>query len=627
MGKKDDIKKKNLGSAKDAADAVKDKAEDILDAAADKAEEITDAVKDKAEEITDAVKDKAEDVIEAAEDTAEKAADAVKEKAEKLKDAAEDAAEDAEASEKKPKKHQRTPEAERERALNKVKRRKKLKYGTLATIITLVVIAAVVMVNVIVFKLDKRYNWNIDLTSKGVYQIDEQTADYLHQIKDDIRMVMLADEAQFDDYKELKVLSETLKRFETESNGKITLEYIDPTKHPEVQNLYLQNTNETATTGSVIVKCGELVRLVPYTDLLTIDSDYDYTTGQQKSETKFIGEQSLISAIIGVTDLHPVKVGLINKTGGQALYSQNEVYCYQRLSELLKKNNFETTDIDIANDEISSDYDFVILCSPCNDLTEAQVKKLSDYLNNDGKCGKSMVYFATPFVLTEQKNLGNFLAEWGVAVENAVVVETDENKGQIVNTSLQQLPMGGVPVVTYNPDALLNANYKPSAVPIVTPYHCSIRTLFEENSGRNTYPLLTTSETAAMMPLDATAESFSMDTAEKGVFNIAVETDMNFIAGGETFKSRLVTFGSPLFVDYFIGGSSTSYDNSNYFITLLNTMCGKDNVITIASKTLDPDKITITEAQAKLIRTITVFVFPAVVALIGILVYIRRRNR
>ncbi len=627
MGKKDDIKKKNLGSAKDAADAVKEKAEDILDAAADKAEEITDAVKEKAEDITDAVKDKAEDVIEAAEDTAEKAADAVSEKAEALKDAAKEAADGAEKSEKKPKKHQRTPEAERERALNKVKRRKKLKYGTLATVITLVVIAAVIMVNVIVSKLDKRYNWNIDLTSAGDYQIDEQTTDYLHQLKDDIRMVMLADEAQFDDYKELKVLSETLKRFQSESNGKITLEFIDPTKHPEVQNLYLQNTNETATTGSVIVKCGELVRLVPYTDLLTIDSDYDYTTGQQKSETKFIGEQSLISAIIGVTDLHPVKVGLINKTGGQALYHQNEQYCYQRLSELLKKNNFDATDIDIANDEISADYDFVILCSPCNDLTEAQIKKLSAFLNNDGKCGKSMVYFATPFVLTEQKNLGNFLAEWGVAVENAVIVESDDAKGQIVNTSLQQLPLSNIPVVTYNPDALLNANYKPSAVPIVTPYHCSIRTLFEENSGRNTYPLLTTSQTAALMPLDATAESFSMDKAEKGVFNVAVETDMNFIAGGETFKSRLVTFGSPLFVDYFIGGSSTSYDNSNYFITMLNTLSGKDNPITIASKTLDPAKITITEAQAKMIRTVTVFVFPAVVALIGILVYIRRRNR
>lgn len=618
MGKKKDIRK-NLGSAEAAADAVKEKAEDILDAAADKAEEITEAVKDKAEEITGAAEETAEDIADAVKDKAEKIADA----AENLKEAAEDDAD----SEKKKKKHQRTPEAERERALNKVKRRKKFKYGTLATIITLVFIAAVALINVIVYKLDQRYNWNIDLTSKGDYQIDEQTVDYLHQLKDDIKMVMLADEAQFDDYKELKVLSETLKRFQSESDGRISLEFIDPTKHPEVQNLYLSSTNETATTGSVIVKCGELVRLVPYSDLLTVDSDYDYTTGQQTSETKFIGEQSLLSAIIGVTDLHPVKVGLINKTGGQAIYHPNEQYCYQRLSELLKKNNFDTADLDIASDEISADYDFVILCSPCNDLTEAQVKKLSAYLNNDGKCGKSMVYFATPFVLTEQKNLGNFLAEWGISVEKAVIVESDDAKGQIVNTSLQQLPLSNVPVVTYNPDALLNANYKQGNVPIVTPYHCSIRTLFEENSGRVTYPLLTTSSSGALMPLDATAESFSMDKAEKGVFNVAVETDMNFIAGGETFKSRLVTFGSPLFVDYFIGGSSTSYDNSNYFITLLNTLSGKDNAITIASKTLDPAKITITEAQAKAIRTVTVFVFPAVVALIGILVYLRRRNR
>lgn len=612
MGKKDDIKKKNLGSAKAAADAVKDKAEDILEAAADKAEEITDAVKDQAE-----------DVVEAAEETAGKASDAVREKAEELKDAAED----AEKSEKKPKKHQRTPEAERERALNKVKRRKKLKHGTLATIITLVVIAAVIMVNVIVSKLDKRYNWNIDLTSAGDYQIDEQTTDYLHQLKDDIRMVMLADEAQFDDYKELKVLSETLKRFQSESNGRITLEFIDPTKHPEVQNLYLQNTSETATTGSVIVKCGDLVRLVPYTDLLTIESDYDYTTGQQKSETKFIGEQSLISAIIGVTDLHPVKVGLINTTGGQPIYTPNEQYCYQRLSDLLKKNNFDASNIDIATDEISADYDFVILCSPGTDLTEAQVKKLSAYLNNDGKCGKSMVYFASMFQKGEFKNLGNFLAEWGIRVDYSVVMESDEAKGQIVNTSLDPLPVSNVPVVTYNPDALLNAKYKPGTVPIVAPFHRAVGTLFEENSGRVTYPLLTTSQTAALMPLDAASDTFSMASAEKGVFNVAVESDMNFIAGGETFKSRLVTFGAPLFVDYFIGGSSTSYDNSNYFITMLNTMSGKDNPITIASKTLDPAKITITEAQAKMIRTVTVFVFPAVVALIGILVYIRRRNR
>ena len=50
-------------------------------------------------------------------------------------------------------------------------------------------------------------------------------------------------------------------------------------------------------------------------------------------------------------------------------------------------------------------------------------------------------------------------------------------------------------------------------------------------------------------------------------------------------------------------------------------------MITVASKSLDPTKITITEAQAKTIRNVIVFVIPAAVALIGILVYVRRRNR
>ena len=633
MGKKDDMKKKKLESAKaeleSAAEKVSDKAEDIIDAVKDKAEDAADAVKEKAEDIADAAEDKAEEIADAAEDKAEEIADAAEDKAEEIADAVNDgdADEKAEDSGKK-KKHRRTPEAERQRALKKVQRRKKFKYGTLATVITLVVIAAVVMVNAIVRVLDKRYNWNIDLTTKGLYQIDDETANYLHQLKDEISMTMLADESLFETTNQLKVLAETLKRFETESNGKIKVEYINPTTHPEVQNLYLNNTNETATQGSVVVKCGDLVRLVPFNDLITVDSDYDYTTGQPISETKFIGEQSLISAVVGVTDLHPVKIGLINKSNGQPIYHQNEQYAYQRLGELLTKNNFETTDIDISSDELSADYDMMILCSPCSDLTEAQCKKLAEYLNNDGKCGKSMIYFATPFRMTELTNLSAFLADWGLAVDNAVIVESDDAKGQIVNTSLNfQLPLAGVPVVTVAPDTMLAQNYKATGIPIVTPYHCPIRTLFSENSGRNTYPLLQTSETAAYMPMDEPADDYNMSTAEKGVFNVAVLAEQNFIANGDTFKSRLVAFGSPLFVDYFIGGSSGSYGNANYFITVLNNVSGKDNAITVASKSLDTTKISITELQAKTIRTVTVFAIPAAVALIGILVYVRRRNR
>ena len=91
-------------------------------------------------------------------------------------------------------------------------------------------------------------------------------------------------------------------------------------------------------------------------------------------------------------------------------------------------------------------------------------------------------------------------------------------------------------------------------------------------------------------------------------------------------KSQVIAFGSAWFLDYYVAGSSGSYDNANYFVSLLNTMTGKENVLTIAEKSLDTTKVTITEAQVKTIRMIIVYMIPVIVALIGIVVYVRRKN-
>jgi len=85
----------------------------------------------------------AEELTEQAQDTAE--------------EIAEEATDTAEAKKAEKKKQERTPEEEKERALNKVKRRKKWKYGALATVMTIVFVAIVVMINVIVGMLDDRF--------------------------------------------------------------------------------------------------------------------------------------------------------------------------------------------------------------------------------------------------------------------------------------------------------------------------------------------------------------------------------------------------------------------------------------------------------------------------------------
>ena len=531
-----------------------------------------------------------------------------------------------EKKEKKTKKRERTPEEEKERAQNSAARRKKMKFGTLATVITLVFIAIIVAVNVICNMLDKRFNWNIDLTSSGLYELDEQTVNYLHQLNTDVKITMLADESYFFEDKTRKIIAETMKRFQTESNGHIQVEYVDPNKNPEAIAVYTQNYTGNLSLGDTVVSNGDLVRVLGYyTDMVRNDSSFDPGTYQQTQTETFIGEQSLISAIMGVTDLHPVKVAVIDKMNGEAIYDQYDSGNYQRLNEILEKNNYEAESMDIVSADLTSDYDLAILCSPANDLTDAQIEKLEAYLNNNNEYGKTLLYFGTPFKRAATPNLDAFLETWGISYQQSIVTETDEASAQMVQAAFVNL-IRNVPVVHANSEASLNAGYTSAKLPIVAPYCLPIETLYEQNSGRNTYPLLVSSATCCRYPLDESAESFDMSSADKDEQIIAVQADQTFTKDGETVKSQMIAFGSAWFLDYYVAGSSGSYDNSAYFISLLNTTTGKENIVAVAEKSLDAKKITVTESQAKAIRLITVFIIPLLVAVIGIVVYVRRKN-
>lgn len=554
------------------------------------------------------------------------AADALKEIADDLKQSGEENKEENAGKAKKPKR-QRTPEEEKERALNAVKRRKKLKYGALATGITVVVIAIVVMLNVVCNVLDNRFHLNIDLTANGLYEIDPQTVDYLQQLNKEVEIVVMAEDSALAENQLLKVASETMERFVSESGGYITLSYCDLTKNPDIVNKLTAGTDFDGELKQfdVVVKSGDLVRVLAMQgDIIRVDNDYDYQTGGYNTKYTFIGEQALISAIMGVTDLNPVNVTVINQMNGEQIYHQYDSPSFVRMAELLEKNNYKTTEIDIATGEIPADTQLVILCAPYNDLSESQIQKLTDYLNNDGKYGKDLLYFASPFQQREQKNLSAFLEIWGLAVEDAFIYESDTASAQVVNTAMGR-PISGVPVVSKTDDTL-NSNIASSKLPIVAPLTRSVKLLFDQNAGRTTSALLQTYSTGYLAPFDAD-DSFDADSAEKGQFNAAAYSTTTFTSGSDSYSGRLFVFGSSWMLDYVVAGSAGTYENANYFVSLLNTITGKENVLTIAEKSLDKTKITITESQGILIRNVTMFIIPAIVAMIGVVVYVRRRNK
>ncbi|MBE6847014.1 MAG: hypothetical protein E7503_02635 [Ruminococcus sp.] len=521
----------------------------------------------------------------------------------------------------KSKKETLTPEQERERALKRVKRMKKLKYGTLATVLTALFVAAVVVVNIIVGVLNDRYHWNIDLTSSGLYEIDEQTVTYLNQLQTDIELVVLADEAEFQSVSMFKVIDETLNRFKAEGNGHISVEYLNMTKNPEAVKKYSANYNGEFKDGDIIVASKNLVRVVAFDDVIHTEQSIDYATYSYVYNYTFIGEQSLLAAIMGVTELNPIHVALLATLGGETIYHGYDAYNYRSIKELLEKNNYQCTEMDVTKDVLDpSKYEMAVLCAPMNDLTQAQIDQLSEFLYNEGNYERKLLYFASPFQ-TETPNLDAFLETWGISVGKSLVY--DNTAGNYVYTALDM--MKEIPSVTLTDSAYADklANKK---LPIVAPMCRPLELLFESNSGRTTDALLVTGETAYLTPLTTKEdEDSSNEKVETGSFIVAALGHQHNTVSSETFTSSVAVFGS-WFVDANVI-EERSYNNADYFVTVVNTMCDKENTVTIAEKSLDTTTITITDAQVKTTRNIVVIIIPLLVAAAGVVVYIRRKNR
>ena len=107
-------------------------------------------------------------------------------------------------------KHTETAEASLEKQQKKLKNRKKLKYGGLATAITVIFVAVVVLVNVVVTQIGKRYpDFKLDLTTANLYAISDETLNYIRNMEKDVDIAISSDEATFTSDKNNKMIAET----------------------------------------------------------------------------------------------------------------------------------------------------------------------------------------------------------------------------------------------------------------------------------------------------------------------------------------------------------------------------------------------------------------------------------
>ena len=503
--------------------------------------------------------------------------------------------------------------------------KKKLKYGVVAAAITVFVIAIVVFINLIAGVLTERMGLKLDLTAESKYEISQDTIDYIKGIDKDVEIAVMRDQTELSNGSMGKIAVESLAKYQQNSEY-ITVNYYDIEKNPDIVNKFAKNYNGEIKEGSILVSCGDRVKATTVTDLFIIDTSTYYQTGSV-TFSGYKGESIITSAIMSVTDANPVNIGILSYYNGQAIYHSDLNYTVQAMIQLLDKNGYGYEEIDIISDEISPEkYNMIILPAPATDLTANVIEKLENYLYNDGNLDTDMVYIAD-VSQRQTPNIDSFLEVWGVTVGGNVVYESSEENMQQVNISRSSYPVAA-PIATIV-DETYSQGLSNTKLPVVMPASRNIELLFEANVDRATSAILNTADTTYLYPLHDTesAENFDAETVEKSSQTVmALATKVSMDSSNLEHKNNLLVIGDASFLDYYIV-NTPNYNNAEFFINTLNQICGKENHLVIAEKNFEASTISITSSQVSAMQKVVVIVIPLIVAVCGIVVFIRRRNR
>lgn len=524
------------------------------------------------------------------------------------------------------------PEDDEEDEPVKKKEKKKtdakvLKHGMESTILTIVFVAAVVLVNLIATILFERYPLTLDLTSEKKYSISDESAEYIKKIDTDVLITIFATEDQFKALSDYTVQAlEVIKRYQ-KYNSRLTYRFVEIDSNPDIVADYgaenitqfgimfeTNPTKEVKRTRKV-----QLTDLVKFSDELvnnlsqygmTIDT-YIKMYGELRVMQAFAtyiegsrADEAFMSALMAVTD--PTPTTAVFLTGRQ----EQSQLAY--LHTLLEANGYFVKDADITKEEIPSDANLVILAAPSIDYLPEEIEKLDKFLDNDGKMGKQMLYCAS-VKQGDTPNLDEFLAEFGVEIGKGIVCEQSGDyyyqfpyytvTDQIGDKFRQDLS-------TEKP-VLLNAMSRP------------IKLLWDERGFVGTEAYVSSTDTAYVI------DPASGETLQKGkqTYTAVASKAVFSSETGQGTYSNIVVYGA---VESLADGylSYPQFNNREYVLSLLNGVTNKTRTgIVIAPKVIEGNVFDITSKQRSILQWTFILIIPAVVLIIGGVIWLRRKNR
>lgn len=474
---------------------------------------------------------------------------------------------------------------------------RRLKYGSSSALFTLLCLVAIALVYLTSELLTARFGLSFDMTEGGIYEVSEQTRQYLGTLEDEIVMTVLADQNDYETLQGYAQINELIKKYVLLSNGKISVRYVNVYKNPGFLNDY--PTTTALREGAVIIESGKRYKAYQ------IDDFYEFTTDEQFDETYISGnvaEQKLTSGIRFVTmDVLPQIV----------LVSGHNEGAMAGFDELISQNNYQVQTVNLLQDDIPEGSNLVILNAPQTDFTADEIDKLDRYLEKDGS---AVLYLYSPNY-GEHPVLERFAADWGVRPVDKLVVDPDRSVGNLSYIA---------PLVIKSEVTTTLENTTNSILMMALPGHLEL--LWESRGYRKLVPLLRSSENSYAKSMDTTLETLEWEDGDvTGSYCLGVMSEQRRTEGNGEAVSRVFFYASDtLLADAFL--QTPNLMNRAYASSLLSYLYKQEDSMVFEAKTMESGQLTMTGDVATVIFWLLVVALPAVTLLTGLLVWNRRRR-
>lgn len=464
--------------------------------------------------------------------------------------------------------------------------RKTLSLGTYSSSVVVLSLAVIVVLNLLVAQLPEKYTV-FDVTSDQLYALTTETKEIADGITDDIQIYVLANEDNAD-----TTLDETLKKYEG-LNSHIKVSYVDPAVNPK---FYLQYTDGSVSSNSLIVESGKRSRVIDYSDIY--EYSYDYTNYTQ-SVTGYDGEGQLTSALAYVTSDEMPKIYLLEGHGESSFDST--------FSNAIEKENLDYETINLMDyDEVPEDASCVVINAPTSDFSADDTEKMLSYMEKGGD-----IFFVSCYTGEAHENIDRLLDYYGVNVKEGLIIETDRGH-------YYQDPFYILPEISY--DDITSGIYNNGSY-VFAPYAQGIT--IEEKEDVTIAELLSSSDNSYLRNDISGVDSYEkQDSDEDGPFLIGVKCEKS---AGEENSTAIIYTSSNMFTND--ANMIVSGTNVKLFTASLGTFASHETSVSIPVKSMEADYLTVPQGTIMIIALVTVVLLPVLFIVGGFIVWFRRRKK